>query len=82
LSRVTIGGMTDEPRHYPVRHFAQAVPAASGERGVATLLRLVADTIDGLGPVRIEDLILHNDISSGEDDYSLTVYFHEEAPES
>jgi hypothetical protein len=41
-------------------HFSQANPAGPGQDDVPALLRRVAETIAGLGEVRIIDLVMHN----------------------
>ncbi len=63
---------------YTAFHFSQANPQDAGQDNVPALLRRVADTIDELGDVDIDDLILHPEITSdGEDRPSITVYYHD-----
>lgn len=65
-----------ESDSWTVRHFSQSNPKGAGEGDVPMLLRRVADTLDGLGPVTVLDLVLHNELTGdGEDWYSVTVYF-------
>jgi len=44
-------------------------------RHVPELLRRVATTIEGLGPVEIQDITFHSTISAEGPEHSLTVYF-------
>src|SRR5690349_6205423 len=65
-----------EPESWTIRHFSQANPKGAGEGDVPALLRRVADTLEGLGPVEVMDLVLHNEVTDdGETWYSITVYF-------
>jgi len=68
---------TSEPESWTMRHFSQSNPKGIGEGDVPAQLRRVADTLDGLSPVKVMDLLLHNDelTDDGEDWYSITVYF-------
>jgi hypothetical protein len=68
--------MSGEPEigQWTVRHFSQANPAGPGQDDVPGLLRRVADSIEGLGAVEVQDITY-----SGEDDRpTMTVYFHEQ----
>lgn len=67
-----------------VRHFSQSNPKGLGEGDVPALLRRVANTLEELGPVKVMDLVLHNDelTADGEDWYSITVYFDPRTEES
>lgn len=64
---------------FPSRHFSQCNPAGPGQDDVPALLRRVADSIEQLGPVWIQDLVLHNDVTADGDWYSVTVYFREKS---
>ena len=66
--------MTD-PDSWTVNHFSQANPRGPGQGDVPALLRTVARSIEDLGPVTVQDLILHNEITEDGDWYSVTVYF-------
>jgi hypothetical protein len=66
-----------ESESWTIEHFSQANPRGDGQASVPALLRRVADTIDQLGPVDVQDLVLHSEITEdGQDWPSLTVYFH------
>ncbi|GGO68016.1 hypothetical protein [Nonomuraea cavernae] len=61
---------------YQTHHFSLANPQGEGQEDVPTLLRRVADTLDGLGAIEIRDLILHTDLDDeGTSWPSVTVYF-------
>ncbi|HCT77235.1 MAG TPA: hypothetical protein DGG94_07475 [Micromonosporaceae bacterium] len=65
-----------KPAEYPsINHFSQANPVGPGQDDVPALLRRVAATIETLGQVDIQDLVLHNEITADGFWYSLTVYF-------
>jgi hypothetical protein len=66
-----------DPRDkWTIHHFSQANPRGPGQGGVAALLRRVADTLDELGEVQVEDLTFSKEITEGEDWVSMTVYYH------
>jgi hypothetical protein len=65
---------------YPIvpwtaNHFSQANPAGPGQEDVPALLRRVAETIAGLGEVRIVDLVMHNEATAYGDWPSIVVYY-------
>ncbi|QIS08334.1 hypothetical protein [Nocardia arthritidis] len=60
---------------YQALHFSQANPAGPGQADVPALLRAVAATIEGLGPVTVADLILHNEVTADGNWPSITVYY-------
>ena len=64
--------MTDEWR---VFHFSQSNPAGPGQGDVAALLRRVAETLDGLGEVKVHDLTFHSVPTDSGDDLTVTVYY-------
>ncbi|MFC9699171.1 hypothetical protein ACFTWD_00500 [Streptomyces sp. NPDC056943] len=68
--------MTDTPEHWTVRHFSQANPSGPGCDSVPALLRRLADTIETLGPVEIQDLVLHEEMTEHGSWRSGTVYYH------
>ena len=61
---------------WTIRHFSQANPKGLGQNDVPALLRRVADSIEELGPIRVHDIVLHEEITEGGPWPSLTVYFH------
>jgi hypothetical protein len=66
---------------WTVEHFSQANPIGEGQCDVPALLRRVADAIEDLGDVSVQDLVLHTDVTGDGDWPSLTVYFHRSAGE-
>jgi len=67
----TFGG--DEP--WTINHFSQSNPAGSGQGYVAGLLRRVADSLDELGDVTVQDITFSSEVTGGEDDLTMTVYY-------
>ncbi|MFH8613058.1 hypothetical protein ACH4D5_36880 [Streptomyces sp. NPDC018029] len=68
--------MIDTPEHWTVRHFSQANPAGSGCDSVPALLRRLADSIDALGPVEIQDVVISSEATEHGPWWSGTVYYH------
>jgi len=61
---------------WSILNFAQSNPAGVGQGDVAALLRRVADTLDELGDVQVEDITFKSQVTEGEDGLTLTVYYH------
>ncbi|OEI68064.1 hypothetical protein [Curtobacterium sp. ER1/6] len=72
----TVGGV--ERTDGTIKHFSQSNPAGDGQGDVAALLRRVAQTIDDLGDVSIEDVTFTSSVTEGEDDLAMTVYYYPE----
>ncbi|MFF0190444.1 hypothetical protein [Streptomyces sp. NPDC005244] len=62
---------------WTIKHFSQANPEGAGQANVPALLRRVADTIESLGSVEVQDLVMHTEITADGDRPSLTIYFHD-----
>ncbi|MCC3326917.1 hypothetical protein [Nocardia abscessus] len=60
---------------YQINHFSQSNPAGPGQGDVAALLRTIAASIEQLGDVSVQDLVLHNEITSEGAWPSITVYY-------
>lgn len=60
---------------WTAHHFSQSNPAGEGQGDVAALLRRVADTLDELGDVQVHDITFVSQVTDGEDDLTLTVYY-------
>lgn len=75
----TLATMATQTESFPARHFSQANPLGPGQDDVPALLRRVADSIEGLGRVWVQDLVLHNETTADGNWYSITVYFREES---
>ncbi|MFJ8023205.1 hypothetical protein [Streptomyces sp. NPDC096311] len=61
---------------WTIKHFSQANPEGAGQADLPALLRRVADSIENLGPVEVQDLVMHTEITADDDRPSLTVYYH------
>lgn len=59
-----------------VHHFSQSNPAGPGQGDVAALLRRVAQSVEDLDDVQIQDIAFHSEVADGEDDLTVTVYYH------
>ena len=60
---------------WPVRHFSQANPAGEGQDHVPTLLRRVAESIEELADVEVQDITFHAELTADAPWHSTTVYF-------
>ncbi|MEU0797908.1 hypothetical protein ABZ342_48245 [Amycolatopsis sp. NPDC005961] len=63
---------------WTVAHFSQSNAEGSGQGDVAALLRRVADTLDELGDVQVQDITFASEVTAGEDALRMTVYYHRE----
>jgi len=67
---------------WTVLHFSRSNPSGEGQGDVARLLRGVADSLDELGDVQVQDVVFHTDVDAdpdqNEDDLAMTVYYHRE----
>jgi hypothetical protein len=59
-------------------HFSQANPKGEGQRDVPALLRRVADSLESLGDVWVQDITFHSAPTGDEDELHVTVYYVEE----
>jgi len=70
------------PQHpddnWTIFHFSQSNPDGPGQGDVPALLRRVADSIEALGEVMVEDITFSTDPTADERDLSMTVYYHRE----
>ena len=74
-SVVSLRPMPEKP--WTVEHFSQANPAGPGQGSVPGFLRRLADSVEALGPVEVQDIAFHMELDGeGEDWPSATVYFH------
>ena len=68
--------MTEDQR-WTVEHFSQANPVGQGQDSVPALLRRVADTIEELGSVAVQDVVFHGELDDDRREWpSMTVYYH------
>ena len=61
---------------WTIFHFSQSNPKGLGQGDVAALLRRVAESVDELGDVQVQDVTFHTEVTGGEDDLTMTVYYH------
>ena len=62
---------------WSIFHFSQSNPEGEGSGDAAALLRRVADSIENLGEVEIEDITSHSEVGDGDErDLTMTVYYH------
>jgi hypothetical protein len=54
---------------------AEQRPKGAGQGDVAALLRRVAESIDKLGDIQVADITFHSEVTGGEDDRTMTVYY-------
>ncbi len=67
--------MSEQPETWTVEQFSQANPKGPGQGDVPALLRRVADTLERLGKVEVQDLVLHSEVTEDGFDWpSITVY--------
>ncbi|MET7998052.1 hypothetical protein ABZU76_44920 [Amycolatopsis sp. NPDC005232] len=70
--------MTDPRDQWRAFHFSQSNPDGPGQGDVASLLRRVADTVEGLGNVQVHDITFTSEVTGGEDNLTMTVYYDRE----
>jgi hypothetical protein len=71
--------MTGKIDDYAVLNFSLSNPMGEGQGDVAKLLRSLADSIESLGDVQIQDITFGSEVTDGEDDLHFTVYYHRES---
>jgi len=64
---------------WTIEHFSQSNPKGVGQADVPGLLRRVADTVESLGEIDVQDVMMHTEVTEDGDWHSLTVYFHRSA---
>ena len=62
---------------WTTNHFSQSNPTGSGQGHVPSLLRRVADSIERLGNVIVEDITFSTQPTADERDLAMTVYYHD-----
>ncbi len=74
-----LGTLASMPSHeWTINHFSQSNPVGPDQGDVAALLRRVADTVAALGDVTVQDITFASEVTGGEDDLTMTVYYHPE----
>ncbi|MGW5385069.1 hypothetical protein [Nocardia sp. NPDC003963] len=66
---------------YTISHFSQSNPAGDGQGDIVALLRTVASSIERLGEVTVQDMVLHNEMTADGPWPSVTVYYAAEPEE-
>jgi hypothetical protein len=61
---------------WTIDHFSQSNPTGKGQGFVPALLRRVADSIEALGDVDVQDITFSTEVTGEEDDLTMTVYYH------
>jgi hypothetical protein len=64
------------PQHWTVHHFSQANPAGPGCDNAPALLRRLADSIEALGPVEVQHIVIESEMTEHGEWRSGTVYYH------
>jgi hypothetical protein len=59
-----------------VRHFSQSNPEGPEQGDIPRLLRRVADSIEALGAVEVQDVTFETEHTANGPWHSMTVYFH------
>ena len=67
-----------DPEHWTALHFSQSNPDGAGQGDVAALLRRVADSLDELGDIDVQDIVFHTAVTDAEDDLTMAVYYHQQ----
>ncbi|GAA4361767.1 hypothetical protein [Angustibacter luteus] len=57
-------------------NFSISNPSGDGQGFVPALLRRLADAIEVEGDVDVQDITFQSAVTGGEDDLTMTVYFH------
>ncbi|MFE9373036.1 hypothetical protein ACFYM2_25140 [Streptomyces sp. NPDC006711] len=68
--------MTSTPEFWTIRHFSQANPAGPGCDNLPALLRRLADSIEALGHVEVQDVVIESEMTEHGPWRSGTVYYH------
>ena len=71
-----LGPVESAARDEVVNHFSQANPRGPNQADMAALLRRVANTLDHLGPVDVDDITLAMEMNEDGRRPRLTVFFH------
>jgi len=61
--------------HGAILNFSISHPTGEGQGSVPALLRRMAEAIEAEGDVDVQDLTFQSEVTDGEDDLTMTVYF-------
>lgn len=67
--------MSDES--WLIRHFSQGNPEGPDQGNVPALLRRIADSIEALGPIEVQDITFATEVTADDPWHSMTVYFYD-----
>jgi hypothetical protein len=70
--------MTGAIPDHSILTFALSNPSGQGQGDVVKLLRSLADSVESLGDVQIEDITFSSSVTAEEDDLVFDVYYHPE----
>ena len=62
-----------------ILNFSLGNPEGNGQGDVAKLLRSLADVIEAMFDVQVQDITFASAVTTGGDDLTFTVYHHREA---
>jgi hypothetical protein len=63
------------PNRWECHHFSLALADGVDRSDVPALLRHLADTLDGYGPMDVQDITFHTDVTANGFVHNFTVYF-------
>jgi hypothetical protein len=63
-------------QYWDIHHFSLANPKGHGQDDVPALLRRLAEAVDELGPVEVQDITFDTEVTEDGPWHSMTVYFH------
>jgi hypothetical protein len=69
-------GRMSEDDQWTIFHFSRSNPAGPDQGDVPALLRRVADSIEELGDLDVQDITFNSEVTSSEDDLTMTVYYN------
>ena len=70
--------VTGSIEDYSVLHFSLSNPDGEGKGDVVKLLRSLAENVELLGDVQVQDITFGSEVSADEDDIHFTVYYSPE----
>jgi hypothetical protein len=70
--------MADDRTSWTILHFSKSNPSGQGQGDVAALLRSVANSLDALGDIQVQDITFQSEVTEDEDDLTMTVYYVQE----
>lgn len=65
-----------ESESWTMNHFSLSLPSDTDLSNVPALLRHVANAIEVHGPIEVQDIVFHTDVTADGYEHSMTIYFH------